>query len=75
MVLFEVFTRIPDDEQLPAWSGGLRAGWESPQVALSSTNSVYWLDEAWLLEALARARERRREARESRETDADEADE
>lgn len=76
MVFFEVFRRIPDDEELAPWSGGLRAGWESPVVAFTSSHSVYWLDEAWLVEALARVRERRHEADESSapETDA-EADE
>jgi hypothetical protein len=60
MVFFEVFTRVPDTEQLDPWSGGPRAGWNSPIIAFSSTTSAYWLDEAWLVEALARVRETRR---------------
>src|SRR5262249_6717223 len=61
MVIYEVNIRIPDGEQLEPWSGGLRAGWDSPVLAFSSTSSAYWLDEAWLSEALARVRRIRRE--------------
>ena len=60
MVIFEVFTRISDSESLDPWSGGVRSGFNSPVIAFSSTTSAYWLDEAWLVDALARVRERRR---------------
>jgi hypothetical protein len=59
MVLYELIRRVPPDEALEPWSGGPRAGWESPAVAFSSTTSKYWLDEAWLREALARVRQER----------------
>jgi hypothetical protein len=70
MVFYEVYTREEDSEQLPPWSGGVRAGWNSPSIAFSSTTTEYWLDEAWLVEALKRVRKQRLE-RES-EHDADE---
>jgi hypothetical protein len=62
MVLFEIFTRVDDSEPLEPWSGGVRSGFNSPVIAFSTTTSAYWLDEAWLVEALGRVRERRRAA-------------
>lgn len=59
MVLYEVFERVPDTEQLDPWSGGPRAGWNSPGIASSSTTTQWWLDEAWLDEVLERVRELR----------------
>ena len=61
MVLYELIRRVPPDEPLDPWSGGPRSGWESPGVAFSSTTSAYWLDEAWLREAVAQVQARRRE--------------
>ena len=61
MVLYELIREVPPEESLEPWSGGPRAGWESPAVAFSSTTSAYWLDEAWLREALAIVQTRRRE--------------
>jgi hypothetical protein len=63
MVVYEVFTRVPSDEPLKPWSGGVRAGFDSPFIAFSSTTSDYWLDEAWLTEALRRVRQSREERR------------
>jgi hypothetical protein len=60
MVIYEMTTRVPDGADLDPWSGGVRAGWNSPVVAFSSTTSAYWLDEAWLAEALATVRAIRR---------------
>jgi hypothetical protein len=59
MVLYELIRQVPPDAALEPWSGGPRAGWESPVVAVSSTTSNYWLDEAWLREALVRVRHER----------------
>jgi hypothetical protein len=59
MVLYELIRRVPEDEALEPWSGGLRSGWESPAIAFSSTTSNFWLDEAWLREALARVKRER----------------
>jgi hypothetical protein len=59
MVLFEVFHRVPDSEPLEPWSGGIRSGFNGPMLSFSSTTSAYWLDEAWLTEALSRVRARR----------------
>jgi hypothetical protein len=73
MVFFEIFTRIADSEPLEPWSGGVRSGFNSPEIAFSSTTSAYWLDEAWLVEALARVRERRLAFGSSGAADTDEA--
>jgi hypothetical protein len=64
MVLYELIRRVPEDEPLEPWTGGLRTGWESPGIAFSSTTSAYWLDEAWLREALTQVQEQRRTANE-----------
>jgi hypothetical protein len=61
MVLYELIRRVAPDEALQPWSGGQRSGWESPALAFSSTTSAYWLDEAWLREALSEVQARRRE--------------
>jgi hypothetical protein len=74
MVLFEVFTRVSDSEPLEPWSGGVRSGLNSPDIAFSSTASAYWLDEAWLVEALARVRARRRAVGDHQEAGAGDGD-
>ena len=74
MVLYEVFARVPDTEQLDPWSGGPRAGWYSPTIAFSSTTTQWWLDEAWLLEALERVQGIRK-ADDDEATGSDEAEE
>jgi hypothetical protein len=62
MVLYEILERVPETAQLDPWSGGPRAGWYSPTIAFSSTTTQWWLDEAWLLEALERVQAIRRAA-------------
>ena len=74
MILYEVFSRVEDSEPLEPWSGGVRAGLNSPMISFSSTTSAYWLDEAWLVEALAHVRERRRAAGEHGDAETPEAD-
>jgi len=71
MVLYELIRRVAPDEALEAWSGGPRAGWESPSIAFSSTTRSYWLDEAWLTEALSRVK-KERQAFEDQEFEPDE---
>ena len=75
MVVYEVFTRVEDSEPLEPWSGGVRSGFNSPVVSFSSTTSTYWLDEAWLTEALALVRERRRSAGDGDDAETPESDE
>jgi hypothetical protein len=74
MILYELFTREGDSETLDPWSGGVRTGFNSPLIAFSSTTSAYWLDEAWLSEALARVRERRREVQDEGSADTSDDD-
>jgi hypothetical protein len=63
MVIYEVFERIPESKPLEPWSGGVRAGFDSPYIAFSSTTGMYWQDEAWLREALYRVQTRREDRR------------
>jgi hypothetical protein len=74
IVLYEIFTREEDSERLPPWSGGPRAGWNSPFVEFSSTTTEYWLDEAWLVEALERVRRRRFEPETEHDADGEQTD-
>ena len=59
MVFYEIFERVAESAPLKPWHGGVRAGFYSPLISHSSTTSAYWLDEAWLVEALDTVRERR----------------
>ena len=62
VVLYELYERVADDAPLKPWTGGVRAGFESPVVGFSSTHTAWWLDEAWFAEALASVRARRGDA-------------
>ena len=81
IVLYEVFTRVSDTEQLDPWSGGPRAGYNSAGIAWSSTTNQYWLGEALLAEAHERVRRMRfddgevTDSLEGEATGSDEADE
>jgi hypothetical protein len=62
MVIYEILERVPDAKPLQPWETGprSRAGFYSPVLAFSSTTSTYWLDEAFLAEALSRVRNDRK---------------